>query len=173
MPGDLRVNTKISAATYQDIAGPNFTTVGVDNSVNVGNGSLGLYTGAGTSFNGKPICAVVDLKGSMPYGNTCLSGGFRVRNKLNQDCQTVQIRVQPLTVTVPVAKNTSIYTTPYVATNINYQTGNAKTTAGNYTGVSTKVGNASVFVEGQIYDFAHVNKNTIGINAGVSIPIGN
>ena len=172
MPGDLRVNTKISAATYQDIAGPNFTTVGVENSVKVGNGSLGLYTGAGTSFNGKPICAVVDLKGSMPYGNTCLSGGFRVRNKLNQDSQTVQIRVQPLTVTVPVAKNTSIYTTPYVATNINYQTGNAKTTVGNYTGLSIKIGNANVFVDGQIYDIAHVNKNTIGMNAGVSIPIG-
>lgn len=173
MPGDLKINTKVSAATYQDIAGPNFTTVGVDNSVNVGNGSLGLYTGAGTSFNGKPMCAVIDFKGSMPYGDTCLSGGFRVRNKLNQDSQTVQLRVQPLTVTVPVAKNTNIYTTPYVATNINYKTGDARTTAGNFTGVSTKVGKASVFVEGQLYDLAHVNKNTIGVNAGVSIPIGN
>ena len=173
MPGDLKINTKVSAATYQDIAGPNFTTVGVDNSVNVGNGSLGLYTGAGTSFNGKPMCAVVDFKGSMPYGDTCLSGGFRVRNKLNQDSQTVQLRVQPLTVTVPVAKNTNIYTTPYVATNINYKSGNPKTSLGNYAGVSTKLGKASVFVEGQLYDLAHVNKNTIGVNAGVSIPIGN
>ena len=173
MPGDLKINTKVSAATYQDIAGPNFTTVGVDNSIKVGNGSLGLYTGAGTSFNGKPMCAVIDFKGSMPYGDSCLSGGFRVRNKLNQDSQTVQLRVQPLTVTVPVAKNTSIYTTPYVATNINYKTGDPKTSFGNYTGVSTKVGKASVFVEGQLYDLAHVNKNTIGVNAGVSIPIGN
>ena len=173
MPGDLKINTKISAATYQDIAGPNFTTVGVDNSINVGNGSLGLYTGAGTSFNDKPMCAVIDFKGSMPYGDTCLSGGFRIRNKLNQDSQTVQLRVQPLTATVPVAKNTNIYTTPYVATNINYKSGNPKTSLGNYAGVSTKLGKASVFVEGQLYDLAHVNKNTIGVNAGVSIPIGN
>ena len=119
------------------------------------------------------MCAVVDFKGSMPYGDTCLSGGFRVRNKLNQDSQTVQLRVQPLTVTVPVAKNTNIYTTPYVATNINYKSGNPKTSFGNYAGVSTKLGKASVFVEGQLYDLTHVNKNTIGVNAGVSIPIGN
>jgi hypothetical protein len=173
MPGDLKINTKLSAATYQDIAGPNFTTVGVDNSIKVGNGCLGLYTGVGTSFNGKPITFVGDIKGSMPYGDTCLSGGFRVRNKLNQDSQTVQLRVQPLTVTVPVAKNTNIYTTPYVATNINYKTGDPKTSFGNFTGVSTKVGKASVFVEGQLYDLTKVNKNTIGVNAGVSIPIGN
>ncbi len=173
MPGDLKINTKLSAATYQDIAGPNFTTVGVDNSIKIGNGCLGLYTGVGTSFNGKPITFVGDIKGSMPYGDTCLSGGFRVRNKLNQDSQTVQLRVQPLTVTVPVAKNTNIYTTPYVATNINYKTGDPKTSFGNFTGVSTKVGKASVFVEGQLYDLTKVNKNTIGINAGVSIPIGN
>lgn len=172
MAGDLNVNTKLYGASYQDINGSNLTTVGVDNSFKVGKGNLGVYTGVGTTFDSKPMTAIVDFKGSIPYGETCLSGGFRVRNKLNQDSQTVQLRVQPIDIKVPVSNTTSIYSTPYIATNIDYKSGNPTTKVGNYTGVSQKIGNASVFIEGQVYDVAHINKNTIGINAGVSIPIG-
>lgn len=165
------VNTKISASSYQQCDGTNFTTAGVDNSMKVGNGNMGVYTGIGMTFDGKPASAVVDLKGSMPYGDSCVSGGFRVRNNLGENGQTVQFRVQPATVTVPVGKNTNIYTTPYIATKVNYKNGDAKTTVGNFTGVSTKVGKASVFVEGQIYDVTKVNAGTTSVNVGVSIPI--
>ncbi len=163
-------NTKISAASYQERSS-NFTTIGVDNSLNLGNGSIGVYTGVGTNFNDNPMSAVIDLKGCLQYGNSPVSGGFRVRNNLNENCQTVQFRIQPCTVSLPVANNTSIYTTPYVATKLNYRTGDNKTSFGNYTGVSTKIGKASVFVEGQLYDLTKINKNTVGINIGVSIPI--
>lgn len=166
------INTKISASSFQQCDGTNFSTVGVDNSVKVGKGSLGTYTGIGLTFNGKPSSAVVDLKGSIPYGDSPVSGGFRVRNNLNENSQTVQFRLQPCTVTVPVAEKTNIYATPYVATKVNYKTGDNKTDVGIFGGVSQKIGNnTSVFVEGQLYDVTKVNAGTTSVNVGVSITI--
>ena len=46
------VNTKISASSYQQCDGTNFTTAGVDNSMKVGNGNMGVYTGIGMTFDG-------------------------------------------------------------------------------------------------------------------------
>lgn len=166
----MPVNTKISVSTFQNIDGSNFTTAGIDAGVNVGKGSLGIYGGVGTNFTQGSTGAIIDFKGSMPYGDTPLSGGFRVRNNINGNSQTVQIRVQPATVNIPVSENTKVYATPYSATKINYKTGDTNTTFGAFGGVSTKVGNASIFVEGQMYDVTKVNKSTIGLNAGVSIP---
>ncbi len=165
------INTKFSVSSFQQCDGTNFTTAGVDNSFKVGNGNLGVFTGVGATFDGKPMSAVIDFKGSMPYGESCVSAGFRVRNNLGENSQTVQFRVQPATVTVPVGKNTSIYTTPYIAAKVNYKKGGVDTTVGNFTGVSTKIGKVNVFVEGQIYDVTKVKASTTSINVGVSIPL--
>ncbi len=163
--------TKVSVSSFQQCDGTNFTTAGVDNNFNAGSGNIGVYTGVGLTFDGKPASAVVDLKGSVPYGNSIMSGGFRVRNNLNENSQTVQFRLQPCTVTVPVGQNTNLYATPYAATKVNYKTGDTTTNVGCFAGVSQKIGKASVFVEGQIYDVSKVNANTTSINVGVSIPI--
>ncbi len=171
MSGDLGITTKISAASFQQCDGSNFSTAGLDVSKKFGNVSLGGYAGVGTSFESGTTGGIVDFKGSVPYGNSCVSGGFRIRNNITPNSQTVQFRVQPATITIPVGKNTNIYTTPYVATKVNYKSGDTSTSVGNFTGVSTKVGNASVFVEGQIYDVTKINKNTTSVNVGVSIPI--
>ena len=165
------INTKVSVSSFQQCDGTNFSTAGVDNSFKVGKGNLGVYSGVGATFDGKPMSAVIDFKGSMPYGESCVSGGFRVRNNLGENSQTVQFRIQPATVTIPVGKNTSIYTTPYIAAKVNYKNGGVDTTVGNFTGVSTKVGKVNVFVEGQIYDVTKVNANTTSVNVGVSIPL--
>ncbi len=167
----VNVTTKASVSSFQQCDGTNFTTAGVDNSFKVGEGNIGVYTGIGLTFNEQPATAIVDLKGSMPYGNSVFSGGFRVRNNLGENSQSVQFRLQPCTVTVPVANGTNIYATPYMATKVNYNSGDVTTSFGAYGGVSQKVGNVNIFVEGQIYDFSNVNKNTTSINVGVSIPI--
>jgi len=167
----VNVTTRASVSSFQQCDGTNFTTAGVDNSFKVGSGNIGAYAGVGLTFDGKPATAIVDLKGSMPYGDSVFSGGFRVRNNLGENSQTVQFRLQPCTVTVPVANGTSLYATPYMATKLNYNTGDATTSFGAFGGVSQKVGNANIFVEGQIYDFSNVNRNTTSINVGVSIPI--
>lgn len=167
----INASTKVSVSTFQQCDGSNFTTAGIDNCYKLGSGCVGTYTGVGLGFDGKPTSAVLDVKGSLPYGNSILSGGVRVRNNLSENTQTVQFRVQPCTVTVPVAENTNIYATPYVATKVNYKTGNAVTNAGAFAGISQKIGKASVFVEGQIYDVTKVNKNTSSINVGVSLTL--
>ncbi len=167
----INPTTKVSISSFQQCDGTNFTTAGIDNSYKVGNGNIGAYAGVGMTFDGKPASAIVDLKGSVPYGDSPISGGFRVRNNLGENSQTVQFRVQPATVTVPVGQNTNIYATPYVATKLNYKTGDVNTTGGIFGGVSQKIGKASVFVEGQLYDVTKVNNGTISVNVGVSIPL--
>lgn len=168
-PGD--VTTKVSVSSFQQCDGTNFTTAGIDNSFKAGNGSLGVYTGFATEFNGKPISGIIDFKGSTPYGDSPVSGGFRIRNNIGENSKTVQFRLQPCTVTIPASDKTSIYATPYVATKVNYNSGDAATTVGCFAGVTHKIGKASVFVEGQIYDAGKINANTTSINIGVSIPI--
>lgn len=169
----MDINTKASVTTFQNLNGSNFTTAGIDISTPVKNGSVGIYAGVGTEFSGGSTGIIFDAKGSVPYYSSpsvTLSAGGRIRNNLNTDSQTVQIRVQPATVTVPVGENTNIYATPYVAEKINYNTGAANTSVGIFGGASTKVGdNVSVFVEGQLYDVGKVNKNTTSINAGISV----
>lgn len=167
----MSVNTVVSASTFQNLDGSNFSTEGVEVKYTKGFASLGGYLGIGTSLGDNSAGMIADVKGSVKYGQTPFSGGFRLRHNVNNDSQTVQLRVQPTTLNIPVSKNTSIYTTPYAAAKLNYGTGKIKPEAGVFAGVSTKIANASVFVEGQIYDFGNINKSNIGINAGVSIPL--
>lgn len=139
--------------------------------MNVGQGNLSVYGGVGTSFTKGSTGFVADFKGSMPYGNSVFSGGFRVRNNINGSSMSTQIRVQPITVTIPVADKTKLYATPYVATKIDYNTGNTTTNVGCFAGASQKLGNVSIFVEGQIYDVTKINAGTTSINAGIAIPL--
>ena len=168
MPG---INTKVSASTFQQCDGSNFSTAGLDVGIAAGRGSVGVYGGIGTSFTGGSTGVIFDIKGSVPYGNSPLSGGFRVRHNINGNSKTVQFRFQPATVNIPVGDKTKIYATPYVATKVNYKTGKADTSIGCFAGVSQKLGKASVFLEGQIYDASHINAGTTSVNAGVSIPL--
>lgn len=171
----INPTTKVSASTYQQCDGTNFTTAGVENSYSVGNGSIGVYAGVGMTFDGRPATAIVDLKGSVPYGsagNVSFSGGYRIRNNVGENSQTVQFRAQPCTVTVPVGQSTNVYATPYVAAKTDYKTGNTQTSVGGYAGVSQKIGkNTTIFVEGQIYDSKKIDHSTTSINAGISITI--
>src|SRR5574344_1076232 len=163
----MPINTKFSASTFQQNDGTNFSTAGLDFSKKFGSATLSSYAGVGTAFTDGSTGLVADVKGSVPYGKTPFSGGFRVRNNINDNSQTVQFRVQPLSFNTPISKKTSIYATPYVATKLNYQTSKATTNFGGFAGVSTKIGKASVFLEGQLYDFSKINNSTTSINAGV------
>lgn len=166
----INVNTKASVSTFQNLDGKNFTTTGVDINMPIKNGNIGVYAGIGTEFSEGSTGAIFDVKGSVNYGDSPISGAFRVRNNLNGNSQTVQIRIQPATVTIPVGENANIYTTPYVAEKINYSTGQANTSFGIYGGISAKISNnVSIFVEGQMYDVTNVNTSTTSINAGVSV----
>jgi hypothetical protein len=93
-----------------------------------------------------------------------------VRNNINPNSQSVQVRVQPCNISVPVGKGTSLYVDPYVATKFDYKKGYDSTKVGAFAGVSQKVGkNTKVFVEGQMYNVTKVNPSTTSVNAGLSV----
>ncbi len=162
-------NTKVSIQSFQQCDGSNFSTAGLDITKPIGKGSLSGYAGLGTSFKEGTTGAVIDFKGGLSYGKSILSGGFRIRHNITKNSKSVQFRLQPLTVTVPVAKNTNIYTTPYAATKIIYGGKGANTTVGNFTGVSAKFGKVNMFLEGQIYDITEINPSNTSVNIGLSI----
>ena len=164
----MSINTKISATTYQNMDGSNLTTAGVESGINIGKGQLSIYGGIGTNFNKKSTGAIIDFKGSIPYGNSPVSGSFRIRNNLKQNSESIQFRIQPANINVPVGKGVSLYADPYAALKMD-NLGNKTATAGIFSGAAVKFGKTSVFVEGQLYDVTKVNKSTTGINAGVSV----
>ena len=113
--------------------------------------------------------AVVDLKGSIPYGDSIFSASFRVRNNINPASQSVQLRVQPCNVDVPLGENTTIYADPYVAVKTDYATGQTTPSVGCFAGVKQKIGDNVVgFVEGQVYDPTNINLETVSVNVGIS-----
>ena len=67
------INTKYSVSSFQQCDGTNFSTAGVDTGVKVGSGNLGIYTGVGATFDGKPFSAIIDLcrmaKAAFPAGS--------------------------------------------------------------------------------------------------------
>ena len=167
----MPIDTKISATTYQNMNGSNMSTAGIESSINVGQGKLSVYGGIGTNFTNNSTGAIIDFKGSIPYGDSPVSGSFRIRNNLNQASESVQFRIQPANVSVPVSENVNLYADPYAALKIDNK-GNKNYTAGVFAGTSVKISkNTSIFVEGQLYDVTKVNKNTTGINAGISISL--
>lgn len=166
----MPISKTVSVSSFQQCDGSNFTTAGIEAGQKFGDIKLSTYAGIGTEFSDNLTGAVVDFKGCVPYGNSLFSGGFRVRNNINPNSQSVQFRLQPCSVNIPVGENTSIYATPYVATKVKHNSGYDSTKVGTFAGISQKVGeNTRVFVEGQLYDVTKVNSNTTSVNAGISV----
>ena len=163
------VGLKVSAWTFQQGDGSNFTTAGAEVLKKFGNANLSVYGGVGTTFEQGKTGAVVDLKGSIPYGDSIFSASFRVRNNINPASQSVQLRVQPCNVDVPLGENTTIYADPYVAVKTDYATGQTTPSVGCFAGVKQKIGDNVVgFVEGQVYDPTNINLETVSVNVGIS-----
>jgi hypothetical protein len=167
----MPVNKTVSVSSFQQCDGSNFTTAGVEVGQNINPAKFSIYAGVGTSFKDNSTGAVFDFKGSVPYSsNSIMSASFRLRNNINPNSQSLQIRVQPFNASVPIGKGTSVYADPYVAAKIDYKNGYDNTKVGVFAGVSQNLDkNTKVFVEGQLYDVTKVNSSTTSVNAGVSI----
>lgn len=172
MSGNITIEG--STFEYLDVKN-NFSTLGIGAGLPVGKGTLSAYAGVGTEFEDKTTGLIFDLKGSMPYGKSDFSGGFRLRNNINGGSKSLQFRAMPIkfSTPVPVGDNTKFYVTPYLQTKLDYKTGKfADPTIGGFAGFSTGVAkNTRIFVEGQLYDVTDVNSGTTSINAGITITI--
>ena len=173
----MGTNISITSMTCQQVDNSEqFTTYGVRATQKIGNFSLGAEAGVYTSTtqdknantSSTTSGVFTDIRGSMPYGETCLSGGFRVRSKDGKS----QFRLQPATISFK-AGNVNIYATPYGVTNLDYETGKfSEPQIGFFGGASYKFkAGPSVFCEYQAYDACRITPNNSSINIGVNIPL--
>lgn len=161
-----------SLSTYQNFDGTNLTIGGVEEKAKSSNGSAGTFLGLGTDFHHDAM-VVIDFKGSLNYDNNgILNQNLRVRNTIGLKNTATQIRYSPLSVNVPVGKNTSIYANPHYVGKYNYKTEKWTNSAGVFAGVTQKITpKTSLSLEVQRYNLQDIKDNSgknWGINAIIS-----
>lgn len=160
------------AASYQTLDGSNYTVAGIETKLKGEGKYVSSFIGGGTNFKGKNnINLVVDLKGGMNYDeNGIVNQNLRLRSKLGENYQSLQVRYSPLSLNVPVGENTNLYLNPHYVGE--YTPDNKwKNSAGAFGGISQKIGNATVALEAQRYNLQDINDNSKknwGINAILS-----
>ena len=166
VPG-LQGSTSLS--TYQNFDGTNLTIGGVEEKAKSKNGSAAVFLGIGTDFS-KDVIGVLDFKGTLNYDpNGIINQNLRVRNTVGTKSSATQIRYSPLSVNVPVGKNTSLYANPHYVGKYNYKTEKWTNSAGVFAGVTQKLSpKTSLSLEVQRYNLQDIKDNS-GKNWGVNI----
>lgn len=165
VPG-LQGSTSLSS--YQNLDGSNLTIGGVEEKAKSRNGSAAAFLGIGTDFN-KDAMAVLDFKGALNYDkNGTFNQNLRVRNTVGSKSAATQIRYSPLSVNIPLGKNTSIYANPHYVGKYNYKTQKWTNSAGVFAGVTQKLSpKTSLSLEVQRYNLQDTKDNS-GKNWGVN-----
>lgn len=172
----IQSSTSVSAWTYQDLNGSNYTLAGIDYKEKADNLSAGLFFGAGTTFGKKDALGIVaDAKLSHNYSGV-FNQNLRLRGKMGTDNTSLQVRYSPVSVDIPVSDNTSLYGNLHYCgqLNKNYATGSTtwKNSCGAFAGVTQKVNkNTSVSLEVQRYNLQNIkdnNPSNWGVNVGIS-----
>lgn len=151
----------ISASTYQSFDGSNFTVAGVENKYKLGKGYASAFIGAATNFKDDGMF-VVDLKGGYNYDkNGIFNQNLRIRNKMGKNTESTQIRYSPLSVDIPVSKNTNIYVNPHYSGQYDYKKDKWANSIGAFAGVSQKINDkTTISLEGQRYNLQDIKDNS-------------
>lgn len=154
-------NEIVSASTYQNLDGSNFTLAGYENKLQGQRGYVSAFIGAGTNFK-NDIMGVVDLKGGGNYDKRgIVSHNLRVRTKLGKESESVQIRFSPLTVNVPVAKNTSLYLNPHYSGQMDFRKDKWSNSIGAFAGVNQQLNKSTTLsLEAQRYNLQDIKDNS-------------
>lgn len=166
----LKAENSFYAGTFQNFDGSNYTLTGLESKLKDSGISVSAFAGIGTNFTNGPDF-VCDLKGSMNYDKTDIIGqNIRLRTKFNNNKQSFQVRYSPLSINVPVGKNTSLYANPHYCGQISTG-GEWKHSAGVFVGATQKFGkNTNVSLEVQRYNLQDI-KNNSGANWGVNATV--
>lgn len=162
----------VSLSTYQGLDGRNFTLCGAEEKYKFGKGYASAFLGAATDFNTEGMF-VLDVKGGYDYDkNGIFNQNLRIRNKMGKNTEAVQIRYSPLSVDVPVGKNTNIYLNPHYSSQMDFKQDKWTNSAGVFAGVTQKLNeNASLSLEAQRYNLQDIKDNSAknwSVNAIVS-----
>lgn len=152
------VKYNVSLNSFQSLDGSNLTIGGVEQKFAVKKGAVSTFLGVGTNFK-ENTNLVFDLKGSMNYNKT-LNQNLRIRNNINGDNTTTQIRYSPLSVNVPIRENTSFYANPHYSGKYNYKNKEWTHSAGVFAGLTQKFGKTSLSFEAQRYNLQDIKNNS-------------
>lgn len=147
-----------SLNSFQSLDGNNLTIGGVEQKFAVKKGTVSTFLGVGTDFK-ENTNLVFDLKGGMNYNKT-LNQNLRIRNNINGDNTTTQIRYSPISVNVPIGENTSFYANPHYSGKYNYKNKEWTHSAGVFAGITKKFGMTSLSIEAQRYNVQDIKNNS-------------
>ena len=148
----------VSLNSFQSFDGTNLTIGGLEQKLGYKKGYLSTFIGVGTGFKDNTNL-VLDLKVGMDY-NKSVNQNLRIRNNINGDNTTTQVRYSPLSVNFPIGENTSFYANPHYSGKYNYKSGEWKHSAGIFAGVTQKFGKTSVSLEAQRYNLQDIRDNS-------------
>lgn len=166
LKGDLFMGTPIgkeivSLSTYQGLDGSNFTLAGYENKLDSSKGYVSAFVGGASNFK-NDVMAVLDLKGAHNYDKKgIINQNLRVRTKLGKETEALQIRYSPLSVDVPVGKNTDIYVNPHYTGQMDFRQDKWKNSFGVFAGVNQKLNKSTtVSIEAQRYNLQDIKDNS-------------
>lgn len=160
MGNELTPTVTVSASSFQGFDGSNTTIAGFEGKLK-GNGYyVSGFSGVSTDFKSTRITGVFDVKAEMNYDKKGITKqNLRIRNKFNNDTPSLQVRYSPLSVNIPVAKNTNLYVNPHYCGQINTDTNKWKHSAGIFVGATQKFGKTSISLEAQRYNLQNLKDN--------------
>ena len=162
-------NTRINLGAYQYCDGNNMSFAGAETRYSGDKGYIGVG-GYVASDNLKNPYGLFDLKGKLNYDSKgIVEQNLRVRTAFDGDLKSTQIRYSPCTVNIPVSDDVSIYSNTHYSGKYNFNSGEWKHSAGNFTGVSWDIDKKNnLSVEGQRYNIQDF-KNNSGDNWSVNL----
>lgn len=172
MAEPLKTVGNVSVSSYLSFDDSNFTVAGAEQKIKLNKGYVSTFVGAGTNFKNDAMF-VVDLKGGYNYDKKgVFNQNLRIRNKMGENTESTQIRYSPISVDVPVSKNTNIYINPHYSGQYDYKKDKWTNSVGAFAGVSQKINdNTTISLEGQRYNLQDIKDNSgknWSINAIVS-----
>ncbi len=158
MPGKKDIKVSFTASSFQYADGSNFSTAGCDLKFKHG---IGGYAGICTDFKNEPAF-LIDLKESNNYpGSKNFGHNVRVRTNLDNDLNTTQLRVSPLTVNLPLSRGTSVYANPHYVGKYDYKSKSWTNSAGMFCGLTQKISDkSSLSFEVQRYNLHNIKDNS-------------
>lgn len=150
-----------TTSTYQSLDGSNCTLTGIEEKFKGEKGYVSTFLGGATNFKNDAML-VLDLKGGRNYDEKGIfNQNLRVRTKLGKETEAVQFRYSPLSVDVPVGKNTNLYLNPHYSGQMDFRKDKWTNSIGAFTGVTQKLNDkTSVSLEVQRYNLQDIKDNS-------------
>ncbi len=160
MSEHIKTSSNVSVSTYQTLNGKNFSVAGIEEKFNFMKGYTSAFIGLGTNFKDDGMF-VVDIKGGYNYDKKGIfNQNLRIRNKMGKNTESTQIRYSPLSVDLPVGKNTNIYLNPHYSGQYDYKKDKWTNSFGAFAGVTQKINDWSISLEAQRYNLQDLKDNS-------------